>query len=232
MPAWGVAGGGPLTVQQIDYLIAYLGSIQITAEEARTEIEAGLRETLGLEDGAPIDYTDPRVGEALFHLGLGSTDVASGAFSCARCHTKGASIVAGEEEPAGADLSEFVGFPPGSGAFGFSLRYPVVPRQFQTVQDLVQFLHDGTEANLLYGQRGQGSGRMPGFGDNPNTEDDENDGMFTREMLEAVAVYEANLHLDGEGDTLPGGAEARPYTSADATTTTTIAASTTTTEEP
>ena len=28
----------------------------------------------------------------------------------------------------------------------------------------------GTEYGMLYGQRGQGSGRMPGFGDNPNTD--------------------------------------------------------------
>ena len=232
MPAWGVDGGGPLTTQQVDELIAYLASIQLTAEEARAEVETGLRETLGIPAGEPIDYDDPAVGEALFNLGLGEQAVAAGAYSCARCHTKGASIVAGQEEPAGADLSEFVGFPPGSGAFGFSLRYPVVPRQFQTLQDLVDFLHEGTEANLLYGQRGQGSGRMPGFGDNPNTEDDDSDGQFTREMIEAVAVYEANLHLDGSGDALPGGVEQRPFTRNDATTTTTTAASSTTAEEP
>ena len=227
MPAWGVEGGGPLTTQQIDELISYLGSIQLTAEEARAEVEKGLRETLDIPAGEEIDYDDPAVGEALFNLGLGDVSVASGAYSCARCHTKGASIVAGQEEPAGADLSEFVGFPPGSGAFGFSLRYPVVPRQFQTLQDLVEFLHEGTVANLLYGQRGQGSGRMPGFGDNPNTEDDDSDGQFTREMIEAVAVYEANLHLDGNGDALPGGAEQTPFTRNDATTTTTTAAPTT-----
>ena len=185
MPAWGVDGGGPLTTQQIDELIAYLGSIQITAEEARVQVEEGLREELGLADGDPIDYANPAVGEALFNLGLEDSTVASGAYSCARCHTKGASLVAGSEEPLGADLSEFVGFPPGSGAFGFSLRYPIVPRQFLTVQDLVDFVNEGTVKNLLYGQRGQGSGRMPGFGDNPNTPDDETDGMFTREMVEA-----------------------------------------------
>ncbi len=34
MPAWGAAGGGPLTDQQLDELVAYLGSIQIPYEEA------------------------------------------------------------------------------------------------------------------------------------------------------------------------------------------------------
>lgn len=231
MPAWGVEGGGPLTTQQVDELIAYLASVQLTAEQARAEVEAALRDVLDIPAGTPIDYGDPRVGEALFHLGINGPDVAGGAFSCARCHTKGASIVPGQEEPLGADLSDFVGFPPGSGAFGFSLRYPIVPRQFLTVQELVDFIVEGTVDQVLYGQRGQGSGRMPGFGDNPNTEDDDADGMFTREMVEAVAVYEANLHLDGRGDTLPDGSSGRPFTRADATTTTTIAASTTTAEE-
>ena len=45
-------------------------------------------------------------------------------------------------------------------------------------------------------------------------------------------MYEANLHLDGKGDTLPDGSTGRPFTHADATTTTTVAASSTTTEEP
>ena len=229
MPAWGVDGGGPLTVQQIDELIAYLGSIQKTPEEAQAEVEDGLRKELGLAEGAEIDYSDPRVGEALFHLGLGNEPVAAGAYSCARCHTKGASIVQSETQPPDADMSDFVGFPPGSGAFGFSLRYPVVPRQFQTMQDLLEFLREGTVENLLYGERGQGTGRMPGFGDNPNTEDVDGDGMFTEEMLQAVAVYEANLHLDGAGDTLPDGGQGQRFTVADATTTTTAA--TTTTEE-
>jgi len=34
---------------------------------------------------------------------------------------------------------------------------------------------------------------MPGFGDNPNTEEVEGDGMMTPEMLEAIARYEASL---------------------------------------
>jgi mono/diheme cytochrome c family protein len=231
MPAWGVEGGGPLTTQQIDELVAYLSSIQISPEDARAEVEDGLRRQLGLAEGAPLDYSDPVVGEALFNLGLEGEDVAAGAYSCARCHTKGASLILANTEPANADLSDFVGFPPGSGAFGFSLRYPVVPRQFKTMQELVDFIREGSVENLLYGERGQGTGRMPGFGDNPNTEEDLGDGMFTEEMLQAVAVYEANLHLDGRGDTLPGGEQGQPFTVADATTTTTAPASTTSTEE-
>ena len=221
MPAWGEAGGGPLTAQQIDELIAYIDSIQLTSDEAKAEAEAILRADLGLEADTPIDYTDPAVGRAVFNLGL-ARGAAGGAYSCARCHTKGASIVAGSQAPANADLSDFTGFPDGSGAYGFSLDYSVVPRQFLTIDELVKFLNKGSQFGILYGQRGQGTGRMPGFGDNPDDTDDdrddaEDDGMFTDGMLRAVACYEATLG----GDAVDGCAAPADYH-----------ASTTTTREP
>jgi mono/diheme cytochrome c family protein len=235
MPAWGVAGGGALTDQQLDDLVAYLQSIQIPYQEARQQIEGGIRKQLGLAEDAKIDYSDPRVGQALFNLGLGdggAKGLASGAYSCARCHTKGASIIPGSQEPTNADLSSFVGFPDGSGALGPSLRYPIVPRQFLTLPDLTNFLAKGTVANLLYGQRGVGSGRMPGFGDNPNTTEADQlaDGMYSPEMLAAVATYEANLHDDGSANNLPGGATEAPFSYDMATTTTTAPSTTTTTK--
>jgi mono/diheme cytochrome c family protein len=233
MPAWGVLGGGPLTDQQLTNLIAYLQSIQIPYKEAQAEIEADVRKELGLGATDKIDYNDPRVGKALFNLGLGSGPAKgsqSGAFSCARCHTKGASILPGSQLPANADLSAFAGFPDGSGALGPSLRYPIVPRQFLALPSLVDFVTKGSVANLLYGQRGQGSGRMPGFGDNPNTLTDLTDGMYTPEMVEAVATYEANLHLDGNENNLPGGQQEQPFTVDQATTTSTSSTTSTTTK--
>lgn len=229
MPAWGEEGGGALTTQQIDELIAYLGSIQISSDEAKAQAEEALREQLGLEEDDPIDYDDPATGEAIFNLGL-EGGVAGGAFSCARCHTLGASIVKGSEKPEGADLSEHAGFAPGSGAFGFSLTSGVVPRQFLTVDDLVDFLRKGSVYGMLYGQRGQGTGRMPGFGDNPNTEDVEDDGMFTEGMLEAVARYEASLTEGGSDDTTSttGGSTSTTATTAASSGT---GGTTTTTEE-
>ncbi len=228
MPAWGAAGGGPLTEQQIDELIAYLGSIQLTSDGAKAEAEAIIRDELGLAEGAFIDYTDPAVGKIIFNLGL-DTGAAGGAYSCARCHTKGASIVKGSQQPTDADLSDYAGFPDGSGAFGFSLRYPVVPRQFLTLDDLIKFLHDGSKFGVLYGQRGQGSGRMPGLGDNPNT-DTEDDGLFTDGMLRAVACYEASL----SGEAVEGCAEpdAESAGSSTSTTSTTAPGGPTTTQEP
>jgi mono/diheme cytochrome c family protein len=71
MPAWGIEGGGPMNVQQVTDLIAYITSIQISDADAvkRSATEA---ETLAKSLGrAPSD------GMVLFD-----------AF-CARCHTKG-----------------------------------------------------------------------------------------------------------------------------------------------
>jgi mono/diheme cytochrome c family protein len=216
MPAWGTEGGGPLTTQQIDELIAYLDSIQISSDDAKAEIAEALARELellsdddleGLEADerqgaiddaiAEIDWNDPATGEALFNLGI-EDGFAGAAYSCARCHTQGAAFEHGPIEPANADLSDFIGFEDGSGAFGFALTSGVIPRQFLTIEDLIEFIDEGSEFGMLYGRRGQGSGRMPGFGDNPDDEDDDSDdetgdGMFTFEMLCAVAKYEASL---------------------------------------
>lgn len=221
MPAWGLAGGGPLTDQQLDELVSYLGSIQLTSAEAKAQVEAEIRKELGLADKAKIDYTDPAVGKVIFNLGL-STGSAGGAYSCARCHTKGASIVPGSQQPANADLTDFAGFPDGSGAFGFSLRSGEVPRQFLSIKDLVTFLHKGSQFGVLFGQRGQGSGRMPGFGDNPDDKSDpqddaDNDGMFTEDMIRAVACYEASLG----GTSIPSCVALARASAAPASTTTT-----------
>ncbi len=204
MPAWGAEGGGPLTTQQIDELIAYLDSIQISSDEAKAQAEETLRADLDLPEGA-IDYTNPEVGEALFNLGMESGE-AGGGFSCARCHTKGESYQYGAFEPVDADLSKYTGFPDGSGALGPALTGGVVPRQFLTTEELIEFLNEGSEFSLLYGQRGQGSGRMPGYGDNPNTEEP-GDGMFTKGMLRAVARYEASLGGNSTGTGAAGDAE-------------------------
>src|SRR5688572_25501457 len=70
MPAWGTDGGGPLTPQQIDELMAYIGSIQLTSDEAKDQVEGQVRDELGLEEDAEIDWDDPATGKALFNLGL------------------------------------------------------------------------------------------------------------------------------------------------------------------
>jgi mono/diheme cytochrome c family protein len=204
MPGWGAAvNKGALDEQQIDNVLDYLASIQLTPKESQHQAQAGLAEKLGLvAQGASdkevdaaikkIDYDDPATGKALFNL----DNVASGAYACARCHTRGWSIITeGEDavDPPDADLSDFNGFPDGSGAFGPNLTGGLIPRQFATYTDLVDFVSKGSTDGEQYGRNGIGSGRMPGFGDNPNTVETEGDGMLTPEMIAAIARYEATL---------------------------------------
>jgi cytochrome c553 len=201
MPGWGAAvNKGPLNEQQISDIVAYLGSIQLSPEEAQREAQIALAERLGLlESGeddeetieralAEIDYSDPETGRELFNL-----DIAGGAYACARCHTRGWSIIPGSVQPADADLRAYAGFPDGSGALGPNLTGGLVPKQFASVDELVEFVSIGSIEGEAYGRNGQGRGQMPGFGDNPNTENVEGDGMMTPEMIEAIAEYEASL---------------------------------------
>jgi cytochrome c553 len=227
MAAWGVNGGGPRSEQEIDNIIDYLASIQLTSEEAQHEAQAQLAIDLGLvsedeTDEAAIDaaieqipYDDPATGEALFNLGEQGT-FAGGAFACGRCHTRGWSIITeGDEavQPADADVSDYIDYEPGSGGLGPPLD-ELVPRKFATVDQLAEFVTTGSIEGEGYGTSGIGSGMMPGFGDDPNTEEVEDDGMLTREMVCAIALYETTLH----GAEAPG--EVTTTTTAPTTTTT------------
>ena len=204
MPGWGAAvNKGPLNEQQVTNLVDYLESIQLSSDEAQRQVEEALVEDLGLVgEGASaedvdaaieeIDYDDPAVGQALFSL-----ETAGGAYACARCHTRGWSIIQEGEDaitPPDAPIQGvYVGFPDGSGAFGPNLTGGLIPRQFANYDELIAFVTTGSINGEPYGRNGIGSGRMPGFGDNPNTPDVEGDGMLTPEMIAAIARYEATL---------------------------------------
>jgi mono/diheme cytochrome c family protein len=203
MPGWGASvNKGPLNEQQVSNIVDYLASIQLSPEEAQHQAQVALATDLGLiDEGASddeidqaldeIDYDDPATGKALFNL-----EAAGGAYACARCHTRGWSIIQEGEDaisPPDADLSDFVGFPDGSGAFGPNLTGGLIPRQFANYEELVAWITTGSVNGEAYGNNGIGSGRMPGFGDNPNTEEVEGDGMLTPEMIAAIARYEASL---------------------------------------
>jgi len=196
MPAWGEGGGGPLTSQQIDNIIHYLATIQLSHEESVAEIEGELRRALELGEDDDIDYTDLATGEALFNLGQDS-GFSGGAYSCGRCHTRGWSINPDSAQPEDADLGLYIDYEDGSGAYGPQLRDGIVPRQFASVEDLAEFLSVGTERGAPYGLNGMSAGgMMPGFGFNPNT-DEPDDGMMTSEMVMAIARYVDSL---GEGE--------------------------------
>jgi mono/diheme cytochrome c family protein len=136
MPAWGLAGGGPLPEQPIDDLVAYLQSIQLKPEEAmkrNTErAEKILQDNPGISEG-----------QALFMA------------ACARCHTKGWSYgqpeIMGGGGAFGPNLTNGVTlrqFPPLAGG----------------VAKHVEFVTTGSDFQKTYGTQGIGSGRMPGFG--------------------------------------------------------------------
>lgn len=71
MPAWGVAGGGPMNAQQITDLVAYIKSIQVDDETSREHWAEAAKVEAGIT-GLSADN-----GETLFRT------------MCARCHTKG-----------------------------------------------------------------------------------------------------------------------------------------------
>ena len=161
MQAFGTPGGGALTTQQIDNIIDYLFHVTVTPEEAQEAATAEIERSL---DAGEFDS----LGEAVFNLGLNS-GFAGGAYSCARCHTAGWSY---------GDPRE----PGGGGPVGFSLRDGATLSRFPEVEDHFDFVAEGSEYGIGYGVAGQGSGRMPGFGQ-----------MLTEEQIQAVIEYERGL---------------------------------------
>jgi mono/diheme cytochrome c family protein len=179
MPAWGAKGGGPLTEQQLQNLIDYIDSFQLTPKEAQAEVKAQLAKMMKAKDATCVASVTEQAkeglsaeelktfdassvdtescppmykseGEALFNMGY-DDGFAGGAYSCGRCHTTGWSY--GEKE---AD---------GSGAFGPPLTN--VTTQFPGgtlgVKQQTDFVCAGSQDGARYGKSGMGSGRMPGF---------------------------------------------------------------------
>ena len=46
MPAWGVKGGGPNTDQQLDTVIEYLWSVQITPDEVHKQVDDAVKQAV------------------------------------------------------------------------------------------------------------------------------------------------------------------------------------------
>lgn len=136
MPAWGLAGGGPLNDQAIDDLVNYLQSIQIKPDDSKKRNTEAIEAVRAANPGISI-------GQAGFMA------------MCARCHTKGASFDQPELQGAGGAFG-----PNLSG--GVVLRQ--FPPLTGGVQKHIEFVTNGSEFQKNYGTQGIGSGRMPGFG--------------------------------------------------------------------
>lgn len=204
MPAWGARGGGPLTEQNLQNLIDYLQSIQLTPKESQKQVTDQLAKMMKQRDatcvaavtaqakaklsGDALANFDPSTvntgscpplykseGEALFNMGY-DDGFAGGAYSCGRCHTKGWSY--GEKQ---AD---------GGGAFGPPLTN--VRNQFPGgvlgVAQQTDFVCNGSEQGARYGQNGQGTGRMPGFCITPATKLNPDNGEVGVEAKDAGDV--------------------------------------------
>ena len=183
MSPWGLAGGGPLNAQQIETLISKIRSLQIPREGCAAnepddrvcasgtlpeKVKADIDESATiaaqkLVDSGKYATVDEAMGEALFSL-----DIAAGAYSCARCHTKGWSW--GDPQTTGG------------GAFGWNLTGGSTVRQFPDQDDMVTFIKGGSEFGKRYGVQGQGSGRMPAFG-----------AVLTDEQITAIVEFVRSL---------------------------------------
>jgi mono/diheme cytochrome c family protein len=163
MPAWGTDGGGAMTPQQIEDVMNYLKSIQLSPEEVAAE-HADDGKVGEDADGNPIFS-----GAELFNL------------HCARCHTRGWSYRGEHVQP---DNSVYVVRPaePGSGAFGPSLQNGAEVNQFPNPADHLTFIQEGDDYQKPYGVQGVGAGRMPGFGE-----------ILTKEQIQAIVDYERGL---------------------------------------
>jgi len=202
MPPWGLKGGGALNEQQIQNLIDYLESIQISPKESQAQVKEQLATMRKAEkaDGTleyPASVSD---GELLFNLGY-DDGFAGGAYACARCHTTGWSY--GDK---GAD---------GNGAFGPALSNGATLQRFPGAvggrEQQTDFVCNGSEVGQVYGRNGQGTGRMPGFCVTPAEKNDplatgevgveDKDtsdpakvgGMLTQAQVAAIVEYERGL---------------------------------------
>jgi mono/diheme cytochrome c family protein len=210
MAAWGTPGGGPLTTQQVDDLIAYLWSVQLKPEELRTQVDDFVKDIdpelyermvevrKSNQDVVPngdveavnanrLSRADElKLGEILFN----NQSLAQGSYSCARCHVAGA--------PYGQAWQPFLRLQYGS--FGPNL---VGIENEATEQQHFNLVWNGMDEGKLYFSRKQGNPQMPGFGVNRNTGKEAEgvpdfgpEGLLTPEEVWAIVTYERNLSND------------------------------------
>lgn len=133
-----------------------------------TRAQSGLDFLVAARDNQLWAVDVERIATATFSSNLDDAERAVGLFNayCARCHTAGYSAgVAYTEES-------------GSGALGPALWNGRANVQFESTDDMVDFIANGSELGEAYGVNGVGRGYMPGFGK-----------VLTRRDLELVVDY-------------------------------------------
>ena len=219
MPAWGVEGGGPNTTQQLETVIEYLWHVQKTPDEVEKAVDdyvkaqdedlyermiANREANEGVLDATTADYTrmdkadELLLGEILFYAD--DATLGGNSYSCARCHVPGASF-----GKAWGSASEI-----GKGSLGFML---IGIENRLTEREQFTLVNQGTQDGIAYGSVGLGTGKMPGFGVNPNdgTTLDRRQfgpkGMLNAEQVWSIVTYTRNLALERSSLTMRFGNE-------------------------
>jgi len=174
MPAWGVEGGGPLNEQEVQELLDYIWSEQITDEEAQTDATEAFDEAKADPDNAAKSD-----GQILFEL------------NCARCHTPNWPFQGPQPQDNGTIVVVPPG-PPGAGRRGFPLNETTLRRLFPDPASQVEFVTSGSQQSVPYGDPSsgvarQGTGDMPGFGR-----------VLSPEEITAIVEYERSLVQDSD----------------------------------
>ncbi|MEX1281332.1 MAG: c-type cytochrome [Acidimicrobiia bacterium] len=148
-------------VANLNNAVILVDVIDENFERTIEPLQAGLEALQQTQENRFWEVDVDEVAEATFG---GDTDLAQRAVNlynayCARCHTSGWS------------QGPIFMAPIGTGGFGPSLLPPRARIQFQTQDDLQQFLWQGSESGVGYGVNGIGRGYMPGFGSSLSAED-------------------------------------------------------------
>ena len=150
------------------------------------------------------EISDPDNPEYLTYGELLFTNRAdAGAYSCARCHTAGWSFDGANDINVDGEVlttvidengNEVPGHQQGGGWFGPNLTNGGTLGQFPTASTMEDFIRGGSELGIQYGNAGQGSGQMPGFG--ARMDSDLVEEVFdptTGEFIEQAVVWPASL---------------------------------------
>ena len=178
-PRWGEPGVGPRPFDAID--------VRCMIHDACYGARGYFDKSCDADASGRCTVADaefPTLGEAIFNLGY-TSKFAGGAYSCARCHTKGWSY--GQAQV------------PGGGAMGPNMTGGSEIRQFATATQQEAYVAANPKVGSAYGSSGWSTGRMPSFGVNPNSIDPKtatmsaDQVMLTPEQIAAVVAYERSL---------------------------------------